>query len=132
MVLQAEVEVDVTIHGRLFRVLVLDHAVLERVAARVVDLERASLACEELRFGSRQECVDAVGREFGAVALGGAGEKADRHSRRGGARGEGAVLVGDREAPFTKRSQVDGSLGRCGSLDFPRRTANRRRWLAGV
>ena len=97
---------------------VLDHAVLERVAARVVDLESASLGCEELRFGSREECVDAIGRQFGAVAISCAGYETDGHSGGGGARGECAVLVGDREAPFAKRSEVDGSLGRCGSLDF--------------
>lgn len=41
------------------------------------------------------------------------------------------MLVGDREAPFAERSEVDGSLGRCGSLDS-RRRANSRRWLAGT
>lgn len=66
-------KVDIANHGRLFRVRVFDHAVFEGVAARVVDLEGASLVCEELRFGTREERVVLVRREFGAVAFSGAG-----------------------------------------------------------
>lgn len=85
MILQAKVKVDIAEHGRLFR-RVFNHAVLEGVAARVVDLESASLISEELRFGAGEKCVDAVGRELGAIALSSAGDEADGDSGGGGVR----------------------------------------------
>lgn len=116
------------VHGRLFRAGVFDDAVLKRVAARVVDLESTSLIGKKLGFGARQEGIHGIWGELGAVALSGPGHEADGDARGGGVGGEGAVLVGDREAPFAEGSEVDGSLGGCGSLERMAGT----RWLAGV